>query len=183
MQKSNWTQAPSWMIKVGHGHMFCVAYWTQESICSTQVILDSCRCGADLMFGSRINWSDNLMENYFPNSCFAHLFYLSFLSLSVQEVQIVFEHALKSSLKHHHPYEWPSPWNKTKKRQSTFVRQVLSLPTNEVILKHVGSNRKIYTKWGHEEAMLMERHNSHTQNDIMWWDSTRKKIVLILICS
>lgn len=56
------------------------------------------------------------------------------------------------------------------------------LPTYEVIPLHVVSKRKIYPSWGHEKCILIERHNSHTQNEVMWWDPVRKRFVMISLC-
>lgn len=56
------------------------------------------------------------------------------------------------------------------------------LPTYEVIPLHVVSKRKIYPNWGHEKCILMGCHNSHTQNEVMWWDSVRKRFVMISLC-
>lgn len=56
------------------------------------------------------------------------------------------------------------------------------LPTYEVIPLHVVSKRKIYPNWGHEKCILIERHNPHTQNEVMWWDPVRKRFVMISLC-
>lgn len=34
---------------------------------------------------------------------------------------------------------------------------------------HVVQKRKIYPNWGHEKCILIESHNSHTQNEVMWF--------------
>lgn len=67
------------------------------------------------------------------------------------------------------------------RKQSTCLTDAF-LPTCEVIPVHVVSKRKIYPNWGHEKCILIECHYSHTQNEIMWWDSVRKRFVMISLC-
>lgn len=70
---------------------------------------------------------------------------------------------------------------KKKKTQSTFVWQTPSDPHMKPS-QHVVSQRNFYPNWGHGKCTLSECHDSHTQNEVMWWDPARKRFVLISLC-
>lgn len=76
--------------------------------------------------------------------------------------------------------------SKSEQRQTQKTKRICLtdpfLPTYEVIPLHVVSKRKIYPNWGHEKCILIECHNSHTQDEVMWWDPVRKRFVMILLC-
>lgn len=46
----------------------------------------------------------------------------------------------------------------------------------------VVSQRNSYPNWGHGKCILNECHDSHTQNEVMWWDAVRTRFIMLSLC-
>lgn len=47
----------------------------------------------------------------------------------------------------------------------------------------VVSQRNFCPNWGHGKCILNEGHDSHTQNEVMWWDAVRMRFIMLSVCT